>query len=63
MIGFADDPGPVRLFSRQGDRPYKICEPDPKRSWTMYRIRIPITVLGRPTPGDEDAELDPYEIG
>ncbi len=63
LIGFADDPGPVRLFNRQGDRPYKICEPDPKRSWTMYRIRIPITVLGGPTPGDEDAELDPYEIG
>ncbi len=44
LIGFADDPGPVRLFRRTGDRPYRVLEPDPDRSWTMYRIRIPVTL-------------------
>jgi len=44
LIGFADDPGPVRLFRRAGDGPYRMLEPDPDRSWTMYRIRIPVTL-------------------
>jgi hypothetical protein len=55
LIGFADDPGPVRLFRRTGDRPYRMLEPDRKRSWTMYRIRIPATLHDVPSePEDED---------
>ncbi|MEK7755938.1 MAG: hypothetical protein AAB385_01875, partial [Planctomycetota bacterium] len=45
LIGFAADPGPVRLFTRSGDRAYKPVQPEASASWTMYRIRIPITKL------------------
>ena len=45
LIGFAADPGPVRLFARSGDRAYKPVPPEASASWTMYRIRIPITKL------------------
>lgn len=45
LIGFAADPGPVRLFARSGDRAYKPVQPEASASWTMYRIRIPITRL------------------
>ena len=45
LIGFAADPGPVRLFARSGDRAYKPVSPEASASWTMYRIRIPITKL------------------
>ena len=61
LIGFAEDPGPVRLFRRRGDRPFKACEPDVGHSWTMYRFRIPAIVLdppGRTTDQDED----PYDL-
>ena len=45
LIGFARDPGPTRLFRRTGERRYRMIEPEPEYSWTMYRIRIPVTVL------------------
>ena len=57
LIGFADDPGPVRLFRRTGDRPYRMLEPDPDRSWTMYRIRIPVTL--HEVEPEEEAEEPP----
>lgn len=46
LIGFADDPGPLRLFTRTGDRPFRVLEPEMRSSWSMYRVRIPLTVLG-----------------
>jgi len=45
LIGFAEDPGPMRLFVRSGDRPYRPLPPEAWASWTMYRIRIPMTRL------------------
>jgi len=57
LLGFAADPGPVRLFRRQGDRSYGLIDPDPEHSWTMYRVRIPIGAGGkehtRPRPGGD----------
>ena len=44
LIGFADDPGPVRLFMREGNRQYRRVEPDPRHSRMMVRIRIPVVV-------------------
>jgi len=44
LIGFARNPGPTRLFRRSGDRRYRMIEPEKEYSWTMYRIRIPVTV-------------------
>lgn len=42
LIGFADDPGPMRLFTRNGNRDFLVQEPDQEHSWTMYRILIPV---------------------
>jgi hypothetical protein len=60
LVGFADEPGPVRLFSRSGDRPYRALEPDPRKSWAMYRIHIPVTLYEDPQlkeqEGDEEQE-------
>ncbi len=58
LIGFADDPGPIRLFRRTGDRDYQILNPDPDRSWTMYRIRIPVTVFEEPEKDEYEEEID-----
>lgn len=44
LIGFADVPGPIRLFRREGDRPYRKLDPSATRSRTMFRIRIPVMV-------------------
>lgn len=52
LIGFAEDPGPMRLFRRSGDRPYRLLKPDVRKSWSMYRIRIPVTLI------DSSGELD-----
>lgn len=52
LIGVADDPGPVRLFRREGDRPYRVLQPDAAKSRTVYRIRIPV---GMPTAGREQS--------
>ena len=56
LIGFAEDPGPIRLFRREGDRKYSPLEPDPRKSWTMYRIRIPVMLHDGPIeePDSED---------
>lgn len=48
LIGLADDPGPMRLFTRTGDKPYRPLEPDPRKSWSMYRIKLPVTILDPP---------------
>jgi hypothetical protein len=56
LIGFADDPGPVRLFGRAADKGYRMLDPDPDNSWTMYRVRIPVT-LTRARPQDELEEM------
>jgi hypothetical protein len=54
LIGFAADPGPVRLFRRTGDAAFRPLEPDVDASWTMYRIRIPTTVLRGPSELDDE---------
>lgn len=46
LIGFADAPGPARLFRRIGDRDWRMLEPNPAKSWTMYRVRIPAKLVG-----------------
>ena len=56
VIGFADDPGPVRLFRRVGKR-YRPLPPDLAYSKSMYRIRIPARVSSRGDAGEQD-ELD-----
>ena len=48
LIGFADDPGPVRLATRRGDRDFRVVEPETRQSWTMYRFRIPVDARGAP---------------
>lgn len=58
LIGFADDPGPARLFVRQGNRGYRVLEPDPSNSRTMYRIRIPAVVEGSQRQEGEQDELE-----
>jgi len=59
LIGFADDPGPMRLFRREGDREFRMLEPDPRKSRTMYRVRIPVTLVGRSGRAEpEDDELE-----
>jgi len=64
LIGFAADPGPVRLAVRRGDRSFRPVSPDRYASWTMYRFRFPLNVPGgtpppepaaAPAPTDEDA--------
>jgi hypothetical protein len=56
LIGFADDAGPVRLFRRTGDREYRPIEPEPEKSWTMYRVRIPAVVRDDRPPPEPDNE-------
>lgn len=59
LIGFAEGPGPVRLATRKGDREYRIVTPDPNHSWTMYRIRIPVSAIVQKTnPGDDGTKQD-----
>jgi len=57
LVGFADDPGPIRLFSRSGRGRYRPIKPDADHSKTMYRIRIPAIVQGR-ADADSDDEQD-----
>lgn len=42
LIGFAADPGPMRLFTRSNGRDFLVQQPNEQNSWTMYRIRIPV---------------------
>ncbi len=58
LIGFADDPGPARLFVRRGDRDYRAVEPEPLRSRSMYRIRIPAVIEGSYALGDEQDDIE-----
>ncbi|MBI4718946.1 MAG: hypothetical protein HY763_14160 [Planctomycetes bacterium] len=58
LIGFAADPGPARLFLREGDRPFRALEPERRHSWAMYRIRIPVTVMDQ-APADDGGEEEP----
>lgn len=61
LIGFANHPGPARLFRREGNRKFQLLSPDERYSMTMYRIHIPIRVLEggsyRPT-GTSDEETE-----
>ncbi len=43
LIGFASEAGPMRLFTRGGTGEFRVQEPEEKSSWTMYRVRIPIS--------------------
>jgi hypothetical protein len=56
LVGFTDDPGPVRLFRRQGERPFAPMEPESGKSWTMYRVRFPVKLIAG--PADEKDEPD-----
>jgi len=60
LIGFASHPGPIRLFGREGDRDFTAINPDPDKSWIMYRIRIPATSLkgGSNDPVDEELTVE-----
>jgi hypothetical protein len=53
LLGFAEHPGPIRLFRRQGDRPYSPLEPEATKTWTMYRIRIPVTLAANNPEGPD----------
>lgn len=55
LIGFADDPGPIRLAARRGERAYETLDPERGKAWVMYRIRIPIRKLEGRAPGSADA--------
>jgi hypothetical protein len=46
LVGFADGPGPVRLFGRSGGRRYHVIKPEAGKSSVMYRVRIPVS-MGR----------------
>ncbi len=57
LVGFAADPGPVRLFTRSGSDRFTVLQPENDHSWTMYRIRIPVTRLdsvAAPRPSDDE---------
>ena len=56
LIGFADDPGPMRAFSRSGEREFRKLEPEADYSWSMWRIRIPIMRLDREQPAENPSE-------
>lgn len=55
LIAFADDPGPARLFARTGSDDYESLDPDEDNSWTMYRFRIPVTLV-ESNPGDDASD-------
>jgi hypothetical protein len=47
LIGFADDPGPVRLAYRKTDSgsAFRVLQPQRGHRWTMYRVRIPASIV------------------
>lgn len=50
LIGFADQPGPIRLaVRRSGDEAFRIMEPVPGHARVMYRIRLPAVFEGGST--------------
>jgi hypothetical protein len=57
LIGFAQEPGPARLFMREAGRAYRPVEPDPRKVLTAYRIRIPVRNLGTgPLPEEDQSD-------
>jgi len=60
LVGFADHPGPARLFRRAGDRPFVMVEPEEGHARTLYRMRIPARILevSQPRP-PESTETAP----
>ncbi len=42
LIGFSEEPGPIRLAARTGSSSYETITP--KKSWTVYRIVVPVNV-------------------
>ena len=63
LIGFADDPGPIRLFHRTRDRSYRPLEPEEHHSKAMYRIHIPVTLRGGIRKGPQADEEDGLGLG
>lgn len=59
LLGFAEDPGPVRLYLRDGGD-YEEVPPDPAYSRTMYRVRIPAHYEGEATDV-EDENKDAFQ--
>lgn len=57
LIGFAAGPGPIRLFSRSGERDFRPLQPESPESWCMYRIRIPTT----PLAAAPEKQVDPID--
>ena len=62
LIGFASDPGPLRVFTRSHDDPFRVLHPEPEASWSMYRIRIPVTRLGGEPADSTQGDADPESI-
>lgn len=61
LIGFAGDPGPVRLMTRPaGSGEYRVARPVPGKCGVMYRIRIPVkfTNARRTATGDGESNND-----
>jgi len=58
LVGFTDDPGPVRLFRGTGGGSYRPMEPDRSHSTTMYRVRLPV-VWPDETTRDKDPNDEP----
>ncbi len=58
LIGFTDDPGPIGLFRRTGNRGYRLLEPADGEARTMYRFRIPVVRRGSVTGSAVSAEPD-----
>jgi hypothetical protein len=52
LIGFARDPGPIRLCRRQGGRDFTPLEPDANDCRTVYRVRIPVSLEANATGPD-----------
>ena len=57
LIGFADAPGPARLFYRSGDERFVMVDPEAGHAKTMYRVTIPTEFVGgRPVDDTDEKE-------
>lgn len=57
LVGFARDPGPMRLFRRRNaDDDYRPLEPEAAFSRSMYRIRIPVKRFGDRGERSDDSD-------
>ena len=69
LIGFSNEPGPIRLaYRRNGRGDFRVVPVESGHAHTMYRIRIPITSgtaggsAGATAGGDPDEDVkEPYE--